>query len=190
MTDAQIKSMVWEILQSADYSAYENLQEQCSQDPEGAEDRIKELTDIVRKYLPRSADSAKTSSSSSASSGSGKKMYVGNLSYDTGEAELQEMFEAYGTVQSAWVVTDRETGRSKGFGFVEMSTAAEMNSAIAALNGKRVGGRSLTVSEARPKTDKPAGGYSGGGGKSYGGGSGSYEGGGGYEKRERRGRSY
>ncbi len=81
----------------------------------------------------------------------GKKLYVGNLPYSVSDSDLQQMFEAHGTVVSAQVIMDRDTGRSKGFGFVEMSSDAEAQAAIAALNGKESGGRSLTVNEARPR---------------------------------------
>ena len=103
----------------------------------------------------------------------GKKLYVGNLSYDTTDSTLQQMFGAYGTVQSAQVIMDRATGRSKGFGFVEMGSDQEAQAAIAALNGKEMDGRSLTVNEARPKTEGGGGrGGSGGGRGGYGGGGG------------------
>jgi len=93
----------------------------------------------------------------------GKKLYVGNMSYDMDCSTLQTMFSAHGTVQSAEVISDRETGRSKGFGFVEMSTDAEAQAAIAALNGKEQGGRTLTVNEARPREARgPGGGGRGG----------------------------
>jgi len=98
----------------------------------------------------------------------GKKLYVGNLSYDTTDSALEQMFAAFGTVQSAQVIMDRDTGRSKGFGFVEMGSDAEAQAAIAGLSGKQVGGRSLTVNEARPKEDRGGGGSRGG----YGGGGG------------------
>lgn len=78
-------------------------------------------------------------------------LYVGNMSYDTTDAHLNEMFSPYGTVRSAQVINDRETGRSKGFGFVEMQNDGEAQAAIAGLNGNQVGGRSLTVNEAKPK---------------------------------------
>ena len=110
----------------------------------------------------------------------GNKLYVGNLSYDVQDRDLQELFAQHGTVSSARVVTDRDTGRSKGFGFVEMSTDAEAEAAISALNGQEVGGRALTVNEARPKEE---GGErrSGGGGRGFGGGGGGGGyGGGGY----------
>lgn len=94
----------------------------------------------------------------------GKKLYVGNLSYNTGDSELQQLFAACGTVSSAQVIMDRETGRSKGFGFVEMGTDQEATSAISALNGKEVDGRALTVNEARPKTEGGRGGFGGGSG--------------------------
>jgi cold-inducible RNA-binding protein len=93
----------------------------------------------------------------------GKKLYVGNLSYDVSDSQLQEMFEEFGAVQSAQVVMDRDTGRSKGFGFVEMSSDQEAQAAITALNGKEAGGRALTVNEARPREDR--GGRGGGGGR-------------------------
>jgi RNA recognition motif-containing protein len=117
----------------------------------------------------------------------GKKLYVGNMSYDTDSSALQALFSAHGTVQSAEVISDRETGRSKGFGFVEMSTEAEAQAAIAALNGQEHGGRALTVNEAKPKESRGPGGsggrggYGGGGG---GGGRGGYGGGGGGGRRE------
>ena len=112
----------------------------------------------------------------------GKKLYVGNLSYDVDSSALQELFGAHGTVQSAEVITDRETGRSKGFGFVEMSSDAEAQAGIAALNGQEHGGRALTVNEAKPKESRGPGGGGGGGGRGgYGGGSGGGGGGrGGY----------
>ncbi len=94
----------------------------------------------------------------------GKKLYVGNLTYGVTDSALQQMFEAHGTVQSAQVIMDRDTGRSKGFGFVEMGSDAEAQAAIAALNGKEVEGRSLTVNEAKPKTEGGGRGGQGGGG--------------------------
>src|SRR5947208_15640288 len=100
----------------------------------------------------------------------GKKLYVGNLSYETSDADLETMFAAYGTVQSAQVISDRDTGRSKGFGFVEMGTDQEAQAAIAGLSGKEVNGRSLTVNEAKPREDRGGGGGGGRGG--YGGGGG------------------
>ena len=96
----------------------------------------------------------------------GKRIYVGNLSYDVTDSALEEMFAAHGTVQSAQVIMDRDTGRSKGFGFVEMNSDREAQAAIQALNGKDMDGRSLTVNEARPKTEGGGGGGRGG----YGGG--------------------
>ena len=108
----------------------------------------------------------------------GKKLYVGNLSYGVTDSALQQMFEAHGSVQSAQVIMDRDTGRSKGFGFVEMGSDQEAQAAIQAMNGKEVEGRALTVNEARPKTEGGrGGGGGGGGGRGYGGGGG---GGGGY----------
>lgn len=91
-----------------------------------------------------------------------KKIYVGNLPFSTNDAELRSMFEAHGTVASATVVMDRETGRSRGFGFVEMSDDAQAQAAIEAMNGKSINGRDLTVNEARPRENR--GGFGGGGG--------------------------
>src|SRR5229473_5277628 len=99
----------------------------------------------------------------------GKKLYVGNLAYSVGDSDLQQLFEAHGTVQSAQVIMDRDTGRSKGFGFVEMGSDQEAQAAITGLNGKEVEGRALTVNEARPKTEGGRGGRGGYGG-GYGGG--------------------
>ena len=93
----------------------------------------------------------------------GRKLYVGNMSYEVDSSELQTIFSAHGTVTSAEVIADRDTGRSKGFGFVEMGTDEEAQAAIAALNGQQHGGRALTVNEAKPK-EKRAGGGGGGGG--------------------------
>jgi len=101
-----------------------------------------------------------------------KKLYVGNLSYDVSEAELRELFAAFGTVQSAQVIVDRDTGRSKGFGFVEMGSDQEAIAAVDGLNGRMSGGRALTVNEAKPKEERPRGGGGGGGGGGYGGGGG------------------
>lgn len=109
----------------------------------------------------------------------GRKLYVGNLSYSTDSSELEQIFSAHGTVQSAQVITDRETGRSKGFGFVEMGSDEEAQAAINALNGQQHGGRALTVNEARPKEPGRGGGGFGGGGGG-GGGRGGRGGGGGY----------
>ena len=101
----------------------------------------------------------------------GKKLYVGNLTYGVTDATLEQLFAAHGTVESARVVMDRDTGRSKGFGFVEMGGDQEAQAAIAALNGKEVDGRALTVNEARPKTEGGGGrGGRGGSGGGYGGG--------------------
>ena len=104
----------------------------------------------------------------------GKKLYVGNLGYGVTDSDLSKMFEAHGEVESAQIIMDRDTGRSKGFGFVEMKTDQQAQAAIAALNGQDSGGRSLTVNEARPKTEGGRGGGGGGGG-----GRGGYGGGGG-----------
>ena len=88
----------------------------------------------------------------------GKKLYVGNLGYDVSDADLEQLFAAHGTVDSANVITDRSTGRSKGFGFVEMNSGAEAQSAIAALDGKDHAGRSIKVNEAKPRSTSGGGG--------------------------------
>jgi RNA recognition motif-containing protein len=108
----------------------------------------------------------------------GKKLYVGNLAYGISDSDLEQLFAQYGSVQSAQVIMDRDTGRSKGFGFVEMSSEQEAQAAIQGLHGKEVEGRALTVNEARPKEDRGGG---GGGGRGFGGGGGGggYGGGGG-----------
>ncbi len=111
----------------------------------------------------------------------GKKLYVGNLAYSVNDSVLEQLFEAHGTVQSVQVILDRDTGRSKGFGFVEMGSDQEAQAAIAALNGKNVDGRNLTVNEARPREDRGGGG--GRGGYGGGGGRGGYGGGGGRRDR-------
>ena len=100
------------------------------------------------------------------------KLYVGNLTYGVTNTDLENMFTPFGAVQSAQVIMDRDTGRSKGFGFVEMSNNSEAQAAIAALNGKEVEGRKLTVNEARPKEDRGGGGGRSGGGGGGGGGGG------------------
>jgi len=121
----------------------------------------------------------------------GKKLYVGNLSYQVDSSELEQLFGQHGTVVSAQIINDRDTGRSKGFGFVEMGSDEEAQAAIAALNGQEHGGRALTVNEARPREDRAGGGGGGGrggfgggggGGRSggFGGGGGGRGGGGGY----------
>ncbi len=104
----------------------------------------------------------------------GRKLYVGNLGYGVTDSDLLKMFEPHGTVESAQVIMDRDAGRSKGFGFVEMKTDQEAQAAIAALNGKEADGRALTVNEARPKTEGSRG---AGGGGGYGGGRGGSGGG-------------
>lgn len=117
----------------------------------------------------------------------GKKLYVGNLGYDTDQASLETLFSEHGTVESVSIITDRETGRSKGFGFIEMSSDAEAQAAIAELDGKECDGRAIKVNEAKPKVGGGgrggrSGGYGGGGGRSgggYGGGGGRSGGGGG-----------
>jgi RNA recognition motif-containing protein len=93
------------------------------------------------------------------------KLYVGNLNYKTTETELREVFGAHGQVTSVAVITDRETGRAKGFGFVEFANDEDAKAAIAALDGKEIGGRSLKVNESRPQERSSGGGYGGGGGR-------------------------
>lgn len=96
-----------------------------------------------------------------------KNLYVGNLPHSTTEADLRSLFEAHGAVEKITLVTDRETGRSRGFGFVEMTNATEADKVIATLNGTDLGGRTLTINEAKPKTERPRGGghrFGGGGG--------------------------
>ena len=114
----------------------------------------------------------------------GNKLYVGNLAYSVRDDSLQEAFAQFGTVTSAKVMMDRETGRSKGFGFVEMGSDAEAQSAINGMNGQALEGRAIVVNEARPREERPGGFGGGGGGRSgggggYGGGGGGYGGGGG-----------
>jgi RNA recognition motif-containing protein len=130
----------------------------------------------------------------------GNKLYVGNLAYSVRDESLQEAFSQFGTVTSAKVMMDRETGRSKGFGFVEMGSDAEAQAAINGMNGQALEGRAIVVNEARPREERPGGfgggrsgggggfgggrsgggGYGGGGGGGYGGGGGGRSGGGGY----------
>jgi RNA recognition motif-containing protein len=116
----------------------------------------------------------------------GNKLYVGNLAYSVRDEELQQAFSAYGTVTSAKVMMDRETGRSKGFGFVEMASDAEAQAAINGMNGQSLSGRAVVVNEARPREERPGGfrspyggGGGGGGGGAGGGGRGGFGGGGG-----------
>jgi cold-inducible RNA-binding protein len=110
-----------------------------------------------------------------------KKLYVGNLTYNVNESDLEAMFTAFGSVQSAQIIVDRDTNRSKGFGFVEMGSDAEAQAAIKGLDGQEHDGRRLTVNEAKPREARPSGGggYGGGGGGRSGGGGGGYGGGGG-----------
>jgi RNA recognition motif-containing protein len=108
------------------------------------------------------------------------KLYVGNISFNTSNQDLNDIFGEFGAVESANVVEDRETGRSRGFGFVEMSSKSEGEAAISALNGKEVDGRELKVNEAKPREDRGFGGGGGGGGRGGnrgGGGGGGYGGG-------------
>ena len=116
----------------------------------------------------------------------GSKLYVGNLSYGTTSSDLQQLFGQHGTVQSAEVIQDRDTGRSKGFGFVEMGSGDEAQAAIAALNGQQHDGRALTVNEAKPKESRGGGGGFGGPRKGGFGDRGGNRGGGGYEGRSKR----
>jgi hypothetical protein len=111
----------------------------------------------------------------------GNKLYVGNLSYNVRDDDLQQAFAQYGTVSSAKVMMDRDTGRSKGFGFVEMGSDPEAQAAINGMNGQALDGRAIVVNEARPREERP-GGFGGGGGSrgGFGGGGGSTGGGGGY----------
>ena len=113
----------------------------------------------------------------------GKKLYVGNLSYSVNDARLDEVFRAFGNVQSAKVIIDRDSGKSKGFGFVEMSTDEEALACIEGLNQQQVDGRQITVSEARPQAPREGGGGGGGFRANRGGGGGGYGGGG--ERRHR-----
>jgi len=104
----------------------------------------------------------------------GSKLYVGNLSYDTTGSDLEQLCGAHGTVQSAEVIADRDTGRSKGFGFVQMASDDEAKAVITALNGQQHDGRALTVNEAKPRESR-SGGFGGGGGGGGGGGRANYE---------------
>ena len=114
----------------------------------------------------------------------GNKLYVGNLPYTVRDEDLQQSFGEFGSITSAKVMMERDTGRSKGFGFVEMGSDAEAQAAIAGMNGQSLGGRAITVNEARPMEARPprSGGFGGGGGGGYGGGGGGGDrsGGGGY----------
>lgn len=105
----------------------------------------------------------------------GRKLYVGNLTYDANDGDLEQLFAQFGSVRSVQIIQDRMTGRSKGFGFVEMDSDEEAEAAIDALNGSDYGGRALTVNEARPREERGGGGGGGGGGRGRGG----YGGGGG-----------
>jgi RNA recognition motif-containing protein len=112
-----------------------------------------------------------------------KNLYVGNLPHSTTESELRNLFQPHGEVEKVSMVTDRETGRSRGFAFVEMTNAGEAEKAIAALNGTELGGRALKINEAKPKTDRPGG----GGGRGFGGGGGGGRHGGGGGRDDYRG---
>jgi cold-inducible RNA-binding protein len=106
-----------------------------------------------------------------------KNIFVGNLNFNTSEDDLRQLFTPYGQVDRVSIMTDRDTGRSRGFGFVEMANAEEGEKAIAALNGSDVGGRTLNVNEARPKTERSGGGGGGGRDRGFGGGGGGGRGG-------------
>jgi hypothetical protein len=134
-----------------------------------------------RGLLLRFSDSIACSVFISRSPSMGNKLYVGNLPYSYRDSDMEQAFSQYGTVSSAKVMMERDTGRSKGFGFVEMSNEAEAKAAIEGMNGQQIGGRGLVVNEARPMESRPprTGGFGGGGGGGgYGGG-----GGGGGERR-------
>ena len=105
------------------------------------------------------------------------RIYAGNLSYDTSEQDLRQAFEAHGEVQEVSMIQDRDTGRPKGFAFVEMPTSGEAQAAITALNGTDLAGRSITVNEAKPRAERSSGGGGGGGGGFGGGGGGGFGGG-------------
>jgi hypothetical protein len=121
----------------------------------------------------------------------GNKLYVGNLPYSVRDSDLEQAFSQFGSVTSAKVMMERDTGRSKGFGFVEMGSDAEAQAAISGMNGQPLGGRSVVVNEARPMENRPrTGGYGGGGGGGYGGGGGGGYGGGGGGRREGGGGGY
>ncbi|MCP4712020.1 MAG: RNA-binding protein [Planctomycetes bacterium] len=100
----------------------------------------------------------------------GKKLYVGNLSYETSSTDLEGLFGAHGTVESCQIINDRDTGRSKGFGFIEMGSDDEAQAAMSALDGQDCGGRALKVNEAKPRENRGGGGYGGGRGGGGGGG--------------------
>ena len=117
----------------------------------------------------------------------GRKLYCGNLSYNVSSSDLEQLFSQFGSVESAQVIADRDTGRSKGFGFVEMASDAEAEAAISGLNETEHDGRALTVNEAKPRENRGGGGGGGGGRGGYGGGrSGGYGGSGGRGDRGRR----
>lgn len=115
-----------------------------------------------------------------------KNIFVGNLDFGATEDTIRGLFEAYGAVERVSLMTDRDTGRSRGFAFVEMTDSEEADRAINALNGQNVGGRALNVNEARPKTSGGGGGRPGGGGRGFGGGGGGRDGGGPRQRREPR----
>lgn len=115
-----------------------------------------------------------------------KNIFVGNLSFTSTEDSVRSIFEGYGTVDRVSIITDRETGKSRGFAFVEMPNDEEANRAVNALNGADFGGRKLNVNEARPREERGAGGGGGGGGFNRGGGAGGGGGGGGFRRREPR----
>jgi cold-inducible RNA-binding protein len=130
--------------------------------------------------MARKEKSGSTMPQQAGESTMGKKLYVGNLGYDVTDADLEQLFTQHGAVRSAQVIMDRMSGRSKGFGFVEMDSDEQATAAIAALNGKDFGGRALTVNEAKPREDRGGGGGGRGGFGGKGGGGGGRGGRGGY----------
>ena len=137
MTDSEIRSMLQDIL------CDQGLRAEMAQNGAVSEAQYDRLVEVVKKHLPKPPEPEKLDE---------KRLFVGNLSYDTLDDDLREWFEVYGDAQSAWIVTDRETGRSKGFGFVEMNTEVEAQAAVKGVNGKSKNGRVLTVNLSRPKT--------------------------------------
>lgn len=137
MTDSEIKSMLQDIL------CDQGLRSEMAQNEAVSEAQYDKLVEVVKRHLPKPPEPEKVDE---------KRLFVGNLSYDTSDDDLRDWFEVYGDVQSAWIVTDRETGRSKGFGFVEMNTEVEAQAAVKGVNGKSKNGRVLTVNLSRPKT--------------------------------------
>lgn len=119
---------------------------------------------LLRKLQPAKSADLLALQNSSMQGASVKNIFVGNLSFNTSEDEIRQLFETYGQVDRVSIMTDRDTGRSRGFGFVEMTSNEDGDKAITALNGSQVGGRTINVNEARPKTERGSGGGGGGGG--------------------------